>query len=234
VARPPSDSEQYDFAYALFVEVGSKPTYIEQCLLERYGDARAVKIRTLGNWVKDFRKRDISLDQPFEWHQIDDYQAKGFGIPWEASEFILELWYRVKEQFSAYEENAGSGPLREPTIREVRWWWRIHLADPKLPHADPELQHADPELQHFIEIYVRGRDFATDERYQQFVDPSWDNLRGRWRELAYKPLKSAERRQQYEQATVIRFTTPDDSGLETWRRGNEMQPTDVDKSGESE
>ena len=61
-----------------------------------------------------------NLDKPFEWHLMEEY-----GLPWEASPFLLEMWASFLGWGKYF-------PISNPSVREIRWWWRIHLAAPEL------------------------------------------------------------------------------------------------------
>ena len=84
------------------------------------------EVRTLQRTAKDIREKLGPLDRLFEWHRLDEY-----GLPWEASEFLLEMWAYVKELGVALEWALQySTPLPPPTVRQAHWWWRVHQAAP--------------------------------------------------------------------------------------------------------
>ena len=66
------------------------------------------------------------LDEPFQWHRLGEYD-----LPWEASEFLLQMWGYVKELSRDLEWSLQySAPLPAPTARQAKWWWRVHQAAP--------------------------------------------------------------------------------------------------------
>lgn len=71
-----------------------------------------------------------TLDAPFEWYRLDEY-----GLPWEASAYLLDVLAKARIQFLA-QLGTPSILFRPATVREVRWWWRIHLAAPAIEWFD--------------------------------------------------------------------------------------------------
>ena len=68
-------------------------------------------------------------DQPFEWNELEEY-----GLPWEAGNYLLQMWVSVKEG-EAFKVMDARFVIPPPTVRQARWWWRVHLAAPDLrPH----------------------------------------------------------------------------------------------------
>ena len=64
---------------------------------------------------------ELPIDAQFQWHKMDNEE---YDLPWEASAYLLELWrFTVERGVYSLEE------MDLPTVREVRWRWRIHLAD---------------------------------------------------------------------------------------------------------
>jgi len=93
-------------------------------------------------------------DQPFEWHRLEEY-----GLPWESSSFLLPMWAWVRESgpFPTFDMNF---PL--PTIREVRWWWRIHLAMhlPK-PPSIPKGKSLNVQELHYSQVWTISQLFLV-------------------------------------------------------------------------
>ncbi|MDA0735349.1 MAG: hypothetical protein O3A93_11645 [Chloroflexi bacterium] len=118
--RPKANPAQELRAYQLHQD-GYGPTAILQKLRQEFGDDNSVSSRTIATWVRNFKLKTNTLDVPFEWHRMDEY-----AIPWEAGEYLLELWRRFKE--SQISENI------QPTVRQVRWWWRVHNTN---EHLEP-------------------------------------------------------------------------------------------------
>ena len=158
MARPPADRRQKLRAFELYKLVGRKPSIIEQRLSDEFPDS-AVSLRTINNWLRDFKLRDTQLDDPFEWHKLADYEANNWGLTWEAGEFLLGMQSYVEKQADVYDRGmifivgtrgedtpaVRTGELPESdrpignqarlliaTVRQACWWWRIHLAIPDL------------------------------------------------------------------------------------------------------
>ena len=141
--RPKANQDQQLLAYQLHKD-GYGPTAILQKLREEFGDENTVSPRTVATWVKGFKQRTHSLDAPFEWHRMEEY-----GLPWESSEYLLTMWRGYKER------TGSSAPLRVrsyPTVRQVRWWWRVHNA---------ALDLGDTEVIEFAQRFV-ARELAHD------------------------------------------------------------------------
>ena len=134
--RPKTDPKQKIEAYELYGRFGSRPTEVREALEKKFGAMDAVSLRTVNTWMAEFKDKDVSLDQPFEWHRI---------------EYILELWYQTREEFREAAIASGNDPDPEPTVRDVIWWWRVHQAAPSL---------------HDVEVYFYSRDIVVEEIYQ--------------------------------------------------------------------
>ena len=69
---------------------------------------------------------DLPVDAPFQWHKMNSQDNE---LPWGASAYLLEFW-RFALESSVYPLEDTAVAL--PSVREARWWWRVHLADPDL------------------------------------------------------------------------------------------------------
>jgi hypothetical protein len=69
---------------------------------------------------------DSPLDEPFQWQKLEEY-----GIPWEASGFLLSLWHGIWERKLV----ESTEEAERITAREVLWAWRVHLAAPDISPA---------------------------------------------------------------------------------------------------
>lgn len=122
--RPLASPKQHGRAYDLYRgDLG--PSAIFDKLCEEFEEP--VSARTVSNWMRGFRDLDktvVALDSPFEWHRMEEY-----GLPWEASRWLLEVWGVVIR---------GRTERPFPTLREARWWWRIHQAVPRIQTDTPE------------------------------------------------------------------------------------------------
>ena len=178
--RQRASPEQHKRAYDLFLE-GSGPAAILRMLEDEFEEP--VSARTVATWVKSFKELSpgtVSLDSPFEWHRLEEY-----GLPWEASAYLLEMWAFVQEN-EIYEARGFTIP--PPTIRQVRWWWRVHLAVPELDMAD---------------VWVLAQRFAFRELAHEVLgQPS--GMADLEAHLAYKPWEgwpdSTEKLERYHRA----------------------------------
>ena len=112
-------------AWDLRLEPGRK-TYeeIAAILGDEAEDGRRFDRATIHRAVKNMPQ--LALDEPFEWHRLNEY-----GLPWEASGFLLEMWAYVKELSADLKWALDySAPLPPPTVRQAHWWWRVHQAAP--------------------------------------------------------------------------------------------------------
>lgn len=128
--RPRASETQRLHAYGLFLRRFG-PTAIHEELTNKFEESEdVVSLRTVKNWTREFRGRNIELDGPFEWHRIEAYQRLGYNIPWQSSAYILEKWAYFQEELLGYQEPS---PL---SIRQVKWWLRVHLAAPDIGTED--------------------------------------------------------------------------------------------------
>ena len=124
--RPKASASQQGRAYQLYHDKLG-PTAIFDKLCEEFENP--VSARTVSAWMRGFRgltEEVKKLDVPFEYHRMQEY-----GLPWEASRYVLRLWAFVTSMWPIFYKSAP-----RPTFREVRWWWRVHLAVPELDFYD--------------------------------------------------------------------------------------------------
>ena len=147
--------------------------------------------RLIASWVKEFNNRDewqTLLESPFQWHKLEE-----FGLPWEASSFLLEMWVFVLKRQSLVERAVGTQarigtgppigvpPMPAPTVREARWWWRVHLAAPDLSNAKVwnlgntfslcEMAHhvlGRPSELGDLEAYLAYRPWTSDQAQKEY------------------------------------------------------------------
>lgn len=90
--------------------------------------------RTIANYSRRYDQLEPSIklrDAPFELHKLDEY-----GIPWESSTYLLEVWWNVMSGKVFKQPDGDEEYVPTPTVRQVRWWWRVHLAVPELDILD--------------------------------------------------------------------------------------------------
>lgn len=169
--RQRASSEQHKRAYDLFRDEKG-PSAILKTLEDEFEEP--VSVRTVATWVKGFRelsKETLILDSPFEWHRMEEY-----SLPWEASAYVLEMWTFVHENLR-WALHLGS-----PSVRQVRWWWRVHLSARDLGMEDNYWlaeRFAIRELEHNVlglplemadlEAHLAYKPWATEERRQAYL-----------------------------------------------------------------
>ena len=87
--------------------------YRRSRILDSFGDQSPPSLRTLGNWIaryKNVSEDILALEHDFEWPHMDMY-----SIPWEHTHLINRL---------------SSLELQKPSVRRVRWWFRIKEMNP--------------------------------------------------------------------------------------------------------
>lgn len=178
------DDDQWPFAYDLFFRKGLGASAIwHELEAEFVGDA--VTLRQVQRWVKEFREMPTSLtdlDKVFEWHRMEEY-----GLPWEASGLIHEMLSLIfighfqEDQYVQVQED------ELPTIRQVRWWWRVHLALPNL--------YIYTENLHFDLYYIAQRFcFREIQKDVLRMDVDFADLEAH---LAYQPWAGSHNEERY-------------------------------------
>jgi hypothetical protein len=115
-----------------------------------------------------------SEDAPFEWSRLQEY-----GLPWESTHYLLQMWVRVNEAEEGFNLEAPyNGGL---TVRQAKWCWRVHLAAPDLEFKD---------------TWQLATDFVYEERHRDYLGKPFD-ADDLWQYLAYEEWRSEEHRQRY-------------------------------------
>lgn len=109
------------------------------------------------------------LDEPFQWHRLEEY-----GLPWEASSYLLTMWRDGQEGKLLPTKKRYVMP--PPSVREVRWWWRIHLADP-----DTDMRG----------VWATAQQFVARELLHALLDKTVD-MSDLMAYLAYRPWTDGE------------------------------------------
>jgi hypothetical protein len=86
-------------------------------------------LRTVQRMVQEVNGRKDApwqklLASPFEWHRIEEYH-----LSWECSRYLLDMYLQTSHYWSSAVKVKWMG---SPTVRQVRWWWRVHLATPEV------------------------------------------------------------------------------------------------------
>lgn len=120
MARPVDDANQMLAGYALYKRGVVTGAALWRKLVESFGDDAKTE-RQVRRWIEHYKGLDksiLNLDEPFEWHRLDEY-----GLPWEASYELLEVW-------AFYQRLRALLATPLPTVRRAIWWWRIIKAMP--------------------------------------------------------------------------------------------------------
>lgn len=172
----------------------AKGMSIDKIEIEMEENNAAVSRGAVAKYAKEWDDRDEAdkrLERRVDWNKLEDY-----GLPWESSSFLLEVW---AEHISS-----------PPTVRDVKWWWRLHLAAPDASIG---------------EIWSLANTFVMAERLHdlQGWPVDWDGL---WAEVAFRPWEDDERREAYLKAVAdghIPSSSP--LGAEGWRQLRAMVAT---------
>ena len=151
---------------------------------------KAVSSRTLSYWIKYFKGLDrehVSLDIPFELNQIGSH-----GLPWESGEYLCDMWFEtirnpvVTRQMISIDPNPDFAYT--PTVREAKWWWRIHLL------AKDDFNYSD--------VYLISVHYVDRELISLITDTSanYSDLDGY---MTYKPWRDGIRGSEYMEAIKL-------------------------------
>jgi hypothetical protein len=122
-------------------------------ILEELGDGR-VSRGTVAKYTKQFDSfPDVVKERyrPFEWHLTGEY-----GLPWCSSAYLLDMWVQIQEDWADETRVLPPRvPRLPPTVRQVLWWWRVHLAVPDVVNA--------------FDIYVWAEHFVRREMFSEVL-----------------------------------------------------------------
>lgn len=141
--------------------------------------AETPSLATVKKWLAKWRagrEKNGELDAPFEWRRLQVY-----GVPWEASDFLLRMWAYVREGRQLF-AIVGGFYIPLPTAREALWWWRIHSAAPELNMSNVwwlaqrfvfrELAHhalAEPLELSDLEAHLAYKPWASQEKHRTYL-----------------------------------------------------------------
>ena len=141
---------------------------------------------SIAKYSREYDGLDLALknlDKPFEYHRMEDY-----GLAWEAGSYLMKMWafWKSGRGFDLM-MNGVNLPMPAPTVREARWWWRVHLADPELGYFD---------------VWCFAERFVTREVARAFLGNTLDPLDVADLEahLAFRPWTDEESRRNYQEA----------------------------------
>lgn len=119
-------------------------------------------------------------DRRFELHEIQSY-----GLDWEAAPYLLEMLRKTRGRILEG-HRLGDHVFHSihPSIREVRWWWHIHLA----------LPYISQENVFYIAKAFMAREMANDLLAKPLYMADLEAL------LEWQPWKSDEAESQYYKA----------------------------------
>ena len=171
------------FAHKLYISGNSHSDILVQLKSNFKNSASG---RALSYWIKDFKTLDqklAALDIPFTSNQIGEYD-----LPWESGEYLSDMWYEmmanptIPRQNFSHRMNTNSTYL--PTVREVKWWWRVHLIAKDFNYSDVYLMSVNYVIRELVSI-------ITD------TPPDYSDLDGF---LNYKPWRDEKRSHDYKKA----------------------------------
>ena len=178
MGRPKSSPDQQIRAWNLREQRGYGPAAILKTLETEFDSP--VSERTVKNWIHEFKvlsdEKAEDLDSPFEWHRVEEY-----GLPWKSGAFLLEVWKQLTR-------SRQEPSTQMPTVRQARWWWRVHLAVPEV--IDP------------MDVFYLAERFVFRELLIDVLGQP-NNMRDLEAHLAYKPWVDERNRLEYH--TDIKF-----------------------------
>ena len=150
--------------------------------------------RTVNRYINKLRNDTVPRrGEPFQWPQ--SMGEKEYEVPWEAARDSLDLlrWYLERN-------------YRRPTVRVVRWYWRIcqasggrHVAGILRP--EPRFQKVMDDRT--IENRLRQATLLALAEVMPRPHPSLPSYEERIElELAFQPERSKEDRQAHDKATA--------------------------------
>lgn len=192
--RPQIHPAQRLVGYKLWRE-GRGPKAIWEKLEAEFA-GETVSERTVATWIKGFKElkpEETSPDDPFQWHQLERY-----GLAWETGPYLLGLSFFLSETMTiplcgASQVMIPALPEFVPTVRQVRWWWRIHLAGAK--SGDWPIGEL-PDAVEMFDVFFLAQRFVYREMAQDILrqPPDMADLDAL---LVYQPWASADRHEAY-------------------------------------
>jgi hypothetical protein len=190
---------------------GPKETYHYLRSLKRFkGREREIgSDKRVARLINDLLEKHSPKDSPFEWHRMEEW-----GIPWQASDFILQMLNEEYEKKKGIIESRESALESEwwakyqpgwwpeihdytATFRQVIWWWRVHQAAPEIPQHVGEL----------TDIRDLGDSFAVRELVSELLD-SPSEAADLEACLALKPWLDEERHSNYHEMVELGVAPP--------------------------
>ncbi len=150
---------------------------VEQMELDRL-NGHILRPMVSRNTVYKYWREFKILDTPYDWANVD-----AFDIPWEANGYLLNLSRALKEKDLPWMKRFFL-PIHEPTVRQMQWSWKIHLAAPEVREAG---------------VWILAGICAHEEAWHEYFDKPID-LQDIGDLLAYGPWKDQESRSAYDRA----------------------------------
>ena len=173
------DSEKIR-AYQLRREGGSFQT-IADILSKGAEDGRKFNRATILRVCRSMP--DSPSDQPFEWHRLEEY-----GLPWEASGYLLKMACFIQElETNLFRTlqifTSDTSPKVPPTVRQARWWWRVHQAVSEAEGG-------------YLNVYIWAEEYVRYELYKDILDKDVD-VTGLDAYLTYRPWFGEQHLERY-------------------------------------
>lgn len=168
------DPRQKERSYRLWKDDNAKPGAIRETLVKEFGEDKTyavASIRTINNWVAEFREKETRLDSLFDPGKVHEYIKDALLSP-EVAGYALNLWtwgYHEAPHVSRTE-------YRVLTIRQALWCWRIHQVAPDAP-AGVVVRHslAFTRWEIFKDVLgVTYSDFEPEKIWLGLAWKSWD------------------------------------------------------------
>ena len=178
MGRPRKSPDQQFKAWGLYSQSGRSLSAKAITLQLEQGFEEPVSQRTVERWLQHWKEQAVELDRPFLWAKMEDY-----GLPWESSAFLLTMWAFVNERGHIPDiPRSVDSTLPAGTTRQVRWWWRVHLAAPDMSLYD---------------VYWLAQKFVFREQVEIVLGlpQPFDDLQAL---LAYRPWTSQSARERYQ------------------------------------
>ena len=154
---------------------GNSYASIAEFLHNEAEDGRKFDRATVYRVCRDMRK--FESDGPFEWHRLGDYE----GLSLESARYILDMWRDITELEASLTESHWLTP-HVHTVRQVKWWWKVHLAV--------------PDMKENLNVYLWAQEFHKVELYRDLFGQPGD-FAGLEAYLAYQPWVDGEHERIY-------------------------------------
>ena len=209
VGHPVDYPEEKLIAYRIWANkpCGGQALYTQ---LKKAIDIGNLSLGAVKHWVRGFRESKVPegvshVDQEFRWEEMEQ-----FDLPWDSAGYLLPLLAEVQwlqdwvHQLAVTRPDLKIEEFEEPIsikppVRQVIWWWRVHLAAPDIGLDDVIALGAECYWREIANIAHRTPLYLDD--ITSF--------------LAYRPWQDEQSRDRYRNALNLGTVLPRNSGLKT-------------------